>query len=347
MIRGKEYHEIIERIFHDVKGIYESEQLQVNCPRCQEREGLSHPDGKFNLEINTAKGVFRCWKCDNPPFSGTLGKLIRFYGTQEDYDQYKTFNIGSYKYKYFSDEDNEEYFDNVIVLLPKEFISFEEMNINNPLHREPYIYLIADRKLPREYLFKYNLGFALYGKYKNRIIFPSYDKNGRLNYFISRTYKKIKPLYLNPDINKDNIIFNEWYINWDATIYLVEGIFDYYSLPINTIPLLGKTIGNKLFYALKNKKPNIVILLDPDAYGNAINIYMMLQAIYGINNAEKIKIVKINDKRDIDEIRRDNGEKIIPEIIKSARNLTTNDYFIKQKYEKRKKYWHYYKRYTK
>ena len=62
MIRGLELHSIIQSVFNDVNGISQSEQLQTNCPRCQEREGLSYPDGKYNLEINTSKKMFRCWK---------------------------------------------------------------------------------------------------------------------------------------------------------------------------------------------------------------------------------------------------------------------------------------------
>ena len=73
-IRGLEYHSIIEGIFGDVNGINESEQLQINCPICDNGEN------KHNLEINTAKngGIFRCWSCE-PKFSGSLRKLIRIF----------------------------------------------------------------------------------------------------------------------------------------------------------------------------------------------------------------------------------------------------------------------------
>ena len=91
MVKGKEFHPIIEKIFVDVNNLYNSEQIQVNCPRCQEREGLRYPDGKYNLEINTAKRVFRCWKCEEPRFSGSLGKLIRLFGSEIHYELYKSY----------------------------------------------------------------------------------------------------------------------------------------------------------------------------------------------------------------------------------------------------------------
>lgn len=80
-VRGQEFHSIIQNVFGEVRGLHVSEQLQVNCPMCMERDGLSHPDGKFNLEISTGnKRVFRCWRCEDPKFSGSLRRLIRDFG---------------------------------------------------------------------------------------------------------------------------------------------------------------------------------------------------------------------------------------------------------------------------
>ena len=90
MLIGREFHAIINRVFNeDIRGYLEHEQIQVNCPRCQERDCLSSPDGKYNLEINTAKKMFRCWKCDEPKFSGSLGYLIKRYGTYSDVNYMK------------------------------------------------------------------------------------------------------------------------------------------------------------------------------------------------------------------------------------------------------------------
>jgi hypothetical protein len=141
MLRGQEFHSIIQNVFDDVQGIMQSEQLQVNCPRCQEREGLSHPDGKYNLEINTAKRMFRCWKCDEPRFSGSLGRLIRIYGTHADYEMYKAY-AGIF-HDYNESEDEKEY---APIKLPSEMILFSDMEIGNLEHFEAYSYLVTERK---------------------------------------------------------------------------------------------------------------------------------------------------------------------------------------------------------
>ena len=298
-----EIQKIIEDIFSDVKNIYQSDQIQINCPKCQDEDGLQQPDGRYNLEINTSKKIFKCWRCDDPPFSGSLSKLIRKYGSNSDYILYKQY-AGNELYRYDDVIDITDIDDDNLVELPKEFIPFSKMNINDKRHVEAYNYITNKRQLPIDLLRKFNVGFCVEGKYRNRIIVPSYNKNGDVNYFISRFWfdsKKI-PKYDNPEANKSKIIFNESRIKWDSTVYLVEGVFDMLSIPINTIPLLGKTISDAILEKILKFKPNIVILLDPDAIKNAKDILIYLTSIYG-NEYDKVKIVELPNNDDIDELR--------------------------------------------
>ena len=330
MIRGQEFHSIIQNIFGDVNGYLQSEQLQVNCPYCQERDGLLYPDGKFNLEINTAKLVFRCWRCDEPKFSGSLGRLIRTFGSSIDYDIYESY-AGIFQ-DYVYDEEKEY----VQVKLPKEMILFSQMDVINPEHFEAYNYLVNDRKISRDIILKYRLGFCTTGKYTKRIIIPSYDTNGEVNYFVGRYYgddpkimKKIP--YLNPDANKDVIIFNEGLVNWDSSVFIVEGVFDMLRLP-NSIPLLGKTLSTTLFMKLKELKPDVVILLDPDAFKNSVELYYTLQTIY-VDCEKRVKIVKLPTKDDLDDLRKKKGYEAVLNALYSARSLITDDYFIQKLYK--------------
>lgn len=332
MIRGKEFHPIIERIFKDVKGYLESEQIQVNCPKCQEREGLSEPDGKYNLEINTAKKVFRCWKCDFPKFSGSLKRLIKLYGTNVDLQLYEDYGGNDY-FSYEVDNSQE----NEFVTLPKEFISFKNMNEYDSLHVEPYKYMVINRQINKEILYKYNVGFCVEGHYEGRIIIPSYNVNGQINYFVARSYRTgLKPPYLNPKVDKDKIIFNEGLINYDSHLFIVEGVFEMFSFPVNTIPMLGKTISKAMFMALSEKKPTLTIIFDPDAITNAIESLQKLQAIY-VNQEERIKIVELKGNYDLDEIRRNYGIGEMNKIIKTARSLNTEDIFKFNKYDGQRK----------
>jgi len=328
MIDGIEFHQIIGNIFPDTRGLGVSSQLQTCCPRCQERDGLLYADNKFNLEISTHRNrlVFRCWRCSEPNFSGSLGKLIRLYGTKIDYDLYKSYLS---VYGNYSSNDYDEEKEYVQVSLPQEMILFSQMDVNNSEHFEAYNYLINDRKINREKILKYRIGFCTTGKYAKRIIFPSYDRNGDINYFVARAYdRKLKNKYDNPKSNKDLIIFNEGYINWDSPVCLVEGVTDMFSVP-NAIPLLGKTLSTTLFLRLKELKPQVIVLLDPDAYANAIDLFYMLETIY-VGCEDSVKIVKLPTKDDVDELRRNFGEEEVIKALYTARSLITDDYFMKK-----------------
>lgn len=334
MIRGLEFHEIVQNVFNDVRGVNESEQIQVNCPRCQERDGLAYPDGKYNLEINTAKRVFRCWKCDEPKFSGSLKRLIRLYGSKTDYQLYKSYScILGDDFNYNEDDDE------IIVKLPDEMIYFSQMDASNPAHFEAYNYMINDRLISRDIILKYRIGFCVEGKYEKRIIIPSYDENGDVNYFVARSYNpNSKKKYMNPKIDKNKIIFNEGYINWDSTIYMVEGPFEMLSFPVNCLTLLGKDIFESTYNKIREIKPNIVILLDPDAFKSSVEIFFKLQSIY-TGKEDKLKIIKLPRDGDLDELRRNYSHDELLKSLYSARPLTIEDYFIKNLYNENEYRW--------
>ena len=332
--RWSELTSIFERAFGEVQN-EGSEQIQVNCPKCQEREGLDEPDGKFNLEINLRRKKFRCWKCDDPFFSGSkfndFAYLLRTSpnGTPDDIQEYKEYLEANFEL------DDEEISVVDIVELPQEFIPFSKMDSNNPRHVDAFKFVTIERKIDQSVIDKFNLGFCLDGRFKDRIIIPSYDARGKLNYFVGRTFANAKPPYDNPQASKDAIIFNEGHIDWDATVNLVEGPFDFLSYPVNTIPMLGKVIGKKLFFALNEKKPNIIIILDPDAWKNAIKLYDQIQSLY-YDCLHKVKIVELNVvgknnkgkevKYDLDEIKRYKGVETVVAEIRKARQLEDVDY---------------------
>ncbi len=319
MVRGSEYHHIVKGIFGDVKGYLQYTQIQVDCPRCAEENDYVE-DGKKNLEINTDKKLFRCWKCES--FSGSLGKLIRLYGTKTDFELYKAFAGSDYYYT-----EHEKIIEPVY--LPSEMIYFSQMNAMNPDHIQAYNYLVMERKISRDVIIKYKLGFCTTGKYANRIIIPSYDMYGIVDYFVARSYlkrdKKIKP-YDNPKSDKNEIIFNDGLINWDSVIYLCEGTFEMLSFPVNTIPMLGKTISPLLLLKLKELKPKVVVLLDPDAYKNSIELYYQLYHAY-VGFEDRVKIIKLPNNDDLDELRRNKGIDAVIECLYSARSLEVDDFF--------------------
>ena len=121
-------------------------------------------------------------------------------------------------------------------------------------------------------IIRYRIGYAESGQYSGKIIIPSYDSNGQLNYFVSRAYYKNDPhKHKNPQTSKDIIGF-EMLINWNEPIILCEGAFDAITIKRNTIPLFGKIIQPTLQKKIiEEHVKDIYICLDPDALNNAIS----------------------------------------------------------------------------
>lgn len=254
------------------------------CPFCH------HHKTKLEIQLVTnhqKENPWHCWVC------GEKGRTI--------HSLFKRLKVSSHKI----DELNmlikpgsyrEVILDNSISL-PKEFISLcdiEEQSLS-PLERIEYnhaIKFLRNRKIRDIDILKYNIGFCAVGDYSRRIIIPSYDYKGDLNYFISRTYDKNENQhYKNPPVGR-NIIGLEYYINWDAPIILVEGMFDAITIKRNVIPLFGKNISEELMKKIVSSQVNkIYIALDKDAIRESLKHCKKLMS-YG----KKVYLVELKDK---------------------------------------------------
>ena len=131
-------------------------------------------------------------------------------------------------------------------------------------------------------------------EYVNRIIFPSFCEDMKLNYFLSRTYDETeKRKYKNCKIQRKDIIFNEHLIEWDRQVVLVEGVFDAIKAGDNSIPMLGSWIDEShyLFKKIVQERTPVVLGLDPDAIEKTMKIAKNLKQ-YGIN----VRISQHEDK---------------------------------------------------
>ena len=300
--------EILEDIFGDYKNHNDYRcQVSFDCPVCSyDIKGLERGDGKGNLEVNYKYGVFKCWVCaETHETHGSIFKLIKKYGTPK---QLK-------KYELLRPDDTEDSTKRVYkqVRLPKEFVAFKDASMGlklTPQYKQALAY-IKKRNITDLMLQIYNIGFCYNGLYENRIIIPSYDEEKRLNYFVARSYlSKTKLKYKNPEAQKEIIIFNEHLINWDETIYIVEGAFDSIFIP-NAIPMLGKFMSDHLFKKLYDNAKKIVIVLDPDAYDDAERLYHRINCgkLMG-----KVWIVKLEGDKDIADLKGDLSDYKIKQI---------------------------------
>ncbi len=262
-------------------------QIQYNCPICDDGRK------KGNLEVNIEEEVFHCWSCgDENGTHGVISKLFDMFGNKK---LKKLYNL-------IKPEDKKPIKrEKKALQYPEGYIKFSESNPRYPIHNEALNYLYR-RGVTDEIINKYDIGYTALGKYMYRIIIPSYDSKNKLNYFIARAWGKTKFKYLNPDAEKDLIIFNENKIDWDKDIYIVEGVFDSIFIE-NSIPLLGKHLSELLFNTLYNKaNGNIHICLDGDAYKDALLIYHTINGgrLYG-----KVVLYKFPKDKDVCDLKGD------------------------------------------
>ena len=298
----------------------DTDQYQFNCPCCAEENG-GKPDNKYNLEVNLKLGKYNCWKCgDTDGTKGNIRYLVKKYGTPLLYKRYKdeiTFLIKSkmYDINLFSAKKEEE--DENFVSLPRTFSKIDLSNCPDTLRE-----YLEKRKIDQSIIDKFNIGYTSWNEYermmRNRIIIPSYDEYGDLNYWVGRDFtgtQKIK--YKNCNSDKKKIIFQESHINWDFDIILCEGAIDC-LYPVNAISMLGKklTKDTALFGNLtKRANGNIIIVLDSDTdITETKRIYSLLN--FG-RLKNKIWYVRMEKYKDIGEVYENEGKKGVINTIKN------------------------------
>lgn len=315
--------ELLSTVLGDFKLHNESScQVSFDCPACSDEKGLVDGDGKGNLEINYSKNVFKCWSCsDRNDMKGPIDKLIKRYGNKSLLKDFKLLTSDLHDYE---QEDDLNDLKIEIIKLPSEFIPLKNSDSKNLVLSKAFKYLFK-RGITKDIIERYNIGVCLKGKYANRIVIPSYDKYGKLNYFVTRDYTgKNKMKYLNPKVDKSSIIFNERLINYESDVYLVEGTFDHIVVP-NSIPLLGLVLNDNLFNTLQLKcKSNVILFLDGEALEESYLLYDKLNTLY---LKDRVRIIKVKEGMDASSINEEYGKKTLLSVLGSFKQLSEN--FIK------------------
>lgn len=286
--------ELLRELLGDERKHYESKgQISFDCPVCSQEKGLEKGDGKGNLEINYAKHIYKCWSCgETHETHGGLGKLISKFGNKK---QRKLYDLIKPEELKISAKEFKK------LRLPEGYTLIKDLNLKYPPHLQAINYL-KKRSVTNDIIEKYKIGITTQGNFANRIIIPSYDINKELNYFVARAWANTKYKYMNPEAEKDKIIFNEHLIDWTKDIYIVEGAFDSIFLE-NSIPMLGKKMSSNLFEKLYfNSKSLITICLDGDAWEDSLKLYRELN---GGDLWNRIKVVHLPKDKDIADLKGD------------------------------------------
>ena len=247
---------LVERLLNRSTQLRNNEHA-YHCPFC------NHHKKKLQINFNTFR--WHCWICNTGGHN--LKQLFKkLKATREQFQELFELlgDMISVRHDYSTDKVQEK------ISLPKEFIPLHQVQ-KTPDYKRSIMYL-KQRGITKEDILKYGVGYCEEGAYSSRIIIPSYNSVGDLNYFVGRDIYDSKLKYKNPPVSKDVIGF-ELFVNWDEPLVLVEGVFDAIAIRRNAIPLFGKTIPKSLERKIiENNVKDIYISLDNDALDDALKI---------------------------------------------------------------------------
>jgi len=237
------------------------QQFLFSCPKCGHH--------KRKLSINIEGNMFKCWICE---YSGrNITKLVQRYGAHEDKVAWAQLtnqvNVESLSEKIFGEEKKEK----SKIDLPDEFISL--CNKNLPKTATYALNYLTERGVTKTDVIKWKIGYCCAGDLEGRLVIPSFDDVGDLNFFVGRAYDGNWIKYRNSEASKD-MIFNELFLDFNKDLTLVEGVFDAIKAGENSVPLLGCSLreSSKLFSMIVKNKTGIYIALDTDAERQAMRI---------------------------------------------------------------------------
>ena len=147
-----------------------------------------------------------------------------------------------------------------------------------------------------------------------------------MNYWVGRDFTgKQYAKYKNCEGDKKKIIYQEKLVNFDADIYLVEGVLDAIRVP-NTISMLGKhlTTDTKLYETLCNRaRGNIFVILDGDTKESEIKrIYKRLDENLKLKGRVWYIPMQNSLYKDFSEAYEQGGRRVVINLIRSARQFS-------------------------
>jgi len=284
------------------------DEFLFHCPYCK------HHKRKFS--VNLEKNAFKCWVCDTR--GKNIFRVIRRFGEHRHKALWGDLT-GEIDYDRLEDLFGTEEPVKEILELPKGFVSLANKDVP-PTGFAARNYL-RRRGVCKQDIVWWKMGYCCSGDYEGRIIIPSFDEDGDLNYFISRSYDKaFYPKYKNPSASK-NIVFNDLFVDWSSNIILVEGVFDAIIAGRNAVPILGSTLNEHslLLRRIVKEDAGVYIALDPDATKKELEIIKTL-----LNFDIEVWKVDIGDNEDVGSMNKEQFQKCL----ENAALITPDNYLL-------------------
>lgn len=229
---------------------------QFWCPFCNDDN-----HNKRKLAVRIEDGLTHCWVCGWR--TKNIARIASLIGMRKLLPELEKI-YGEVKSDPSEPEPPKD------ITLPKGFKLIGELlkqDVRDPDHLMCLKYL-AGRNITENVAWAFRIGVANDAMSRRRVIVPSFDEEGKLNYFTARSADNAWPKYLNPEALRRSIVFNEIDIDWTRELTIVEGPFDLLSCyGMNATCALGSWLDERytLFKKIVLNKTPVVLAFDPDA----------------------------------------------------------------------------------
>lgn len=251
--------EFIRSVFGQVHIGRDGINVAVKCPACPLRDVTKLSTTKKKLIIRIDDDRAHCWVCGLSARS--LAPLISRFGTQEQLKEYRE------KFRAEAARDpSSSVFERQHVDLPRDFRLITLASRTDPDAVAVRRY-VERRGLADDTMWRYMLGVSDEPKWYRRVIVPSFDGSGHLNYVVGRAVDRSEMRYTNCDgVPKTDVVFNEISIDWSEELVVCEGPFDMFKCGDNATCLLGSELneGHVLFDRITLHSTPVVLALDDD-----------------------------------------------------------------------------------
>jgi hypothetical protein len=256
--------DFIEKVFGPGSMDGRRNNIQVVCPICKKFKSDSYDKKKLAIKLGNPH-IVHCWVCGYKS-RNLLHLLRRFH--KEHSREYKDEFLNAEDITEITKEEEEA---NKKITLPEGFTPLMSLGAwsDYTIRAKKYLQKRGIGTEEELWYWKFGVTEEQSTGCKYRIIIPSYDEVGEVNYWTARSWlpttgNDFWHKYKNPDADRRNIIFNEINIDWTKELTLVEGPFDLIKCDENATAVLGSELDANwnLFQKILINKTPVLLAFD-------------------------------------------------------------------------------------
>jgi DNA primase len=279
--------------------------FNFRCPFCGDSEKSSRKK-RFHVQYVSDETIF--FNCFNCPASGNFYDLFAFnqgISSEEAYKKLRKFNEEGIKKsltsknEFHKKEIDYSKYENFNNFLKKDCLSID--SIPSSYYQTQLLEYLKMFKESRK--ISSDLFVCHSGTFNKRIIIPIFENDICIFFQGRRILESQYPKYLNPTVEKENIILNKGNFDKEKFIIITEGILDADSIGKQGTTCLGANISESFLTELfKHTNCGVILALDNDKTGQEQLYNIFKRSEYN----KKLKYFTLNKEKDLNEFKINN-----------------------------------------